>query len=162
MSDFIKHECGVAMVRLLKPISYYIEKYGTAAYGINKMYLLMQKQHNRGQDGAGLANIKFDMEPGQRYISRYRSNDSQPIKDIFARINAKFKDVTRPCTSSIVSENVITAQQSPLLNAENNIEQPSAFWRIFRYCISASKKMKNQSLPRVYIKKYFMPLRMRN
>ncbi|MCH2175055.1 MAG: amidophosphoribosyltransferase [Lentisphaeria bacterium] len=93
MSDFIKHECGVAMVRLLKPISYYVEKYGTAAYGINKMYLLMQKQHNRGQDGAGLANIKFDMEPGQRYISRYRSNDSQPIKDIFARINAKFKDV---------------------------------------------------------------------
>ncbi len=93
MSDAIKHECGIALVRLLKPIDYYIKKYGTATYGLDKMYLLMEKQHNRGQDGAGIANIKFDVDPGQRYISRYRSNDQQPIKDIFGKINAKFQDV---------------------------------------------------------------------
>lgn len=93
MSDFIKHECGIAMVRLLKPLQYYIDKYGTATYGLDKMYLLMEKQHNRGQDGAGLANIKFDVAPGERYISRYRSNDSQPIKDIFKKVNHKFQQV---------------------------------------------------------------------
>jgi amidophosphoribosyltransferase len=93
MSDAIKHECGIALVRLLKPIDYYIKKYGTATYGLDKMYLLMEKQHNRGQDGAGIANIKFDVDPGQRYISRYRSNDQQPIKDIFGKINAKFQAV---------------------------------------------------------------------
>jgi amidophosphoribosyltransferase len=93
MSDAIKHECGIALVRLLKPLDYYIEKYGTATYGLDKMYLLMEKQHNRGQDGAGIANIKFDVDPGERYISRYRSNDQQPIKDIFGKINAKFQAV---------------------------------------------------------------------
>jgi len=93
MSDFIKHECGIALVRLLKPLQYYIDKYGTATYGLDKMYLMMEKQHNRGQDGAGIANIKFDVDPGQRYISRYRSNDNQPIKDIFSKINQKFQDV---------------------------------------------------------------------
>ncbi len=93
MSDAIKHECGLALVRLLKPLDYYIKKYGTPTYGINKMYLLMQKQHNRGQDGAGLANIKLDVKPGQKYINRQRSNASQPIKDIFDRINAQFKDI---------------------------------------------------------------------
>ena len=93
MSDAIKHECGIALVRLLKPLDYYIEKYGTATYGLDKMYLLMEKQHNRGQDGAGIANIKFDVAPGERYISRYRSNDSNPIKDIFGKINSKFEAV---------------------------------------------------------------------
>ena len=93
MSDAIKHECGIALVRLLKPLDYYIKKYGTATYGLDKMYLLMEKQHNRGQDGAGIANIKFDVEPGERYISRYRSNDQQPIKDIFGKINSKFQAV---------------------------------------------------------------------
>ena len=93
MSDAIKHECGIAMVRLLKPLNYYIEKYGSVTYGINKMYLLMEKQHNRGQDGAGIANIKFDVEPGNRYISRYRSNTNQAIKEIFEKIHAKFEDV---------------------------------------------------------------------
>lgn len=87
MSDAIKHECGIALVRLLKPLEYYKEKYGTAFYAINKMYLLMEKQHNRGQDGAGLASIKFDMPPGKRYISRIRSNQQQPIQDIFTKIN---------------------------------------------------------------------------
>ena len=87
MSDAIKHECGIAMVRLLKPLEYYKEKYGTVYYGINKMYLLMEKQHNRGQDGAGFASIKFDTRPGTRYISRVRSNKQQPIQDVFNKIN---------------------------------------------------------------------------
>ena len=95
MSDPIKHECGIAMVRLLKPLDYYIEKYGTFLYGLNKLYLLMEKQHNRGQDGAGVANIKLDVEPGTRYISRYRSNLPNPIKDIFAHINERFAEVQK-------------------------------------------------------------------
>jgi amidophosphoribosyltransferase len=89
MSDAIKHECGIAMLRLLKPLEYYKKKYGSAFYGINKMYLMMEKQHNRGQDGAGLASIKLNMNPGERYISRVRSNKSQPIQDIFAQINER-------------------------------------------------------------------------
>lgn len=87
MSDALKHECGIAVVRLLKPLEYYKEKYGTAFYGINKMYLMMEKQHNRGQDGAGFASIKLNVNPGERYISRVRSNAAQPIQDIFAQIN---------------------------------------------------------------------------
>ena len=82
MSDAIKHECGIALLRLKKDLSYYLEKYGSAFYGIHKMQLLMEKQHNRGQDGAGLANIKLDMHPGERYISRIRSIESNPIQDI--------------------------------------------------------------------------------
>ena len=89
MSDAIKHECGIALLRLLKPLSYYKEKYGTAFYGVQKMYLLLEKQHNRGQDGAGLASIKMDSLPGERYISRIRSNESQPILDIFSQINKR-------------------------------------------------------------------------
>lgn len=89
MSDAITHECGIALVRLKKPLSYYHEKYGSALYGVNKMYVLMEKQHNRGQDGAGLANIKLDMKPGKRYISRYRSIDKTPIQDLFERINQR-------------------------------------------------------------------------
>ena len=93
MSDELKHECGVAMVRLLKPLEYYQKKYGTSLYGLNKMYLLMQKQVNRGQDGAGLANIKLDVEPGKRFISRYRSNKTNSVQDVFTYINNKFKDL---------------------------------------------------------------------
>jgi amidophosphoribosyltransferase len=92
MSDNLKHECGIALLRLKKPLQYYKDKYGTAFYGIQKMYLLMEKQHNRGQDGAGFASIKFDVEPGQRYISRVRSNKAQPIQDIFAQINERIND----------------------------------------------------------------------
>ncbi|MDF0707050.1 amidophosphoribosyltransferase [Flagellimonas okinawensis] len=87
MSDPIKHECGISLIRLLKPLEYYKEKYGTAFYGVNKMYLMMEKQHNRGQDGAGFASIKMDMQPGERYMSRVRSAQQQPIQDIFAQIN---------------------------------------------------------------------------
>jgi amidophosphoribosyltransferase len=93
MSDAIKHECGIALLRLKKPLSFYLDKYGTAFYGLNKLHLLMEKQHNRGQDGAGVANIKFDMEPGERYISRYRSIDSKPIQDIFDHINNRFRQI---------------------------------------------------------------------
>jgi amidophosphoribosyltransferase len=87
MSDALKHECGIALIRLKKPLEYYKEKYGTAFYGVNKMYLMMEKQHNRGQDGAGFASIKLDMEPGERYISRVRSNKQLPIQDVFSQIN---------------------------------------------------------------------------
>ncbi|MFZ0490168.1 MAG: amidophosphoribosyltransferase [Salegentibacter sp.] len=89
MSDAIKHECGIAQIRLLKPLEYYKEKYGSAFYGINKMYLMMEKQHNRGQDGAGFASIKLNTKPGDRYISRVRSNQAQPIQDIFEQINQR-------------------------------------------------------------------------
>jgi amidophosphoribosyltransferase len=90
MSDAIQHECGIALIRLKKPLEFYVEKYGSAFYGLKKLHLLMEKQHNRGQDGAGVANIKFDMEPGERYISRQRSIDSKPIRDIFEQIEKKF------------------------------------------------------------------------
>jgi amidophosphoribosyltransferase len=93
MSDAIKHECGIAVLRLKKPLQFYLDKYGTAFYGLNKLHLMMEKQHNRGQDGAGVANIKLDMEPGERYISRYRSIDSKPIQDIFDYINSRFRQI---------------------------------------------------------------------
>lgn len=93
MSDAIKHECGIALIRLLKPLEYYKEKYGTAFYAVNKMYLMMEKQHNRGQDGAGIATIKFDMQPGERYIARVRSAEKQPIQDIFDQINTRIQGV---------------------------------------------------------------------
>lgn len=96
MSDALKHECGIALIRLLKPLEFYKEKYGSAFYGVNKMYLMMEKQHNRGQDGAGFASIKLDVAPGERYISRIRSIAQQPIQDIFGqmkqRINREFSE----------------------------------------------------------------------
>lgn len=95
MSDAIKHECGIALLRLKKPLEFYLDKYGTAFYGLNKLYLLMEKQHNRGQDGAGVANIKLDMSPGERYISRVRSIDSKPLQEIFTNINARFKEIEK-------------------------------------------------------------------
>ena len=87
MSDELKHECGIAHIRLLKPLDFYKKKYGTAFYGINKMYLLMEKQHNRGQDGAGFASIKLNVSPGKKFISRIRSIEKQPIQDVFSKIN---------------------------------------------------------------------------
>lgn len=95
MSDQIKHECGVAFIRLLKPLSFYQKKYGTALYGLNKLYLLMEKQHNRGQDGAGVATIKLDIEPGKRYISRHRSMASNAVADIFEYIQKKFAEIQK-------------------------------------------------------------------
>lgn len=90
MSDAIKHECGIALIRLLKPLEFYVEKYQTVAYGLNKLYLLMEKQHNRGQDGAGAAVIKLDPVPGSRFINRARSIKNQPIVDVFDQIFSTF------------------------------------------------------------------------
>jgi len=101
MSEQIKHECGIAMVRLLKPADYYLEKYGTPFYAQNKLYLLLEKQHNRGQDGAGVVSIKFDSAPGERYISRYRSNENQPLKDIFGRIHSRLELVKKNNPSNL-------------------------------------------------------------
>ncbi|WP_159522365.1 amidophosphoribosyltransferase [Sunxiuqinia indica] len=91
MSDQIKHECGIALIRLKKPLSYYQEKYGTWQYGVNKLYLLMEKQHNRGQDGAGVVSVKMNLKPGQEYISRYRSIEQNPIQDVFDKVTKGVK-----------------------------------------------------------------------
>lgn len=93
MSDFIHHECGIAMVRLLKPLEFYHAKYGSAFYGLNKLHLLMQKQHNRGQDGAGIATIKFDLEPGNRFINRVRSNAGNALQEIFGKVGKGLKEI---------------------------------------------------------------------
>lgn len=95
MSEAIKHECGIALIRLRKPLDYYIKKYGTPLYPVNKLYVLMEKQSNRGQDGAGVANVKLEVAPGQRYISRYRSVENRPIVDIFGKINEKYSSVLK-------------------------------------------------------------------
>lgn len=95
MSEQINHECGIAVIRLLKPLEYYLAKYGTSLYGIQKLHLLLQKQHNRGQDGAGIAEVKFDLPPGNRYISRIRSNASAPIQDLFNTVYDKIEVATK-------------------------------------------------------------------
>lgn len=95
MSDAIKHECGLAYIRLKKPLSFYLEKYGSVTYGLNKLYLLMEKQHNRGQDGAGVATVKLDVENGYEFLHRVRSNARQPIADIFAKIGVQISDLER-------------------------------------------------------------------
>ncbi len=96
MSDHIKHECGIALIRLLKPLEYYLSRYGTSFFGLNKLYLLMEKQHNRGQDGAGIATIKLDLEPGKNYYHRKRSNSASPLKDIFEPIYDNFYKLCMP------------------------------------------------------------------
>ena len=110
MSDSIKHECGIALIRLLKPIDYYHRKYGSALYGLNKLCLLMEKQYNRGQDGAGIACIKHNMQPGERYLSRIRSASNSPIKDIFfdinKEINEKYKSAKNPKNSLWFKKNI--------------------------------------------------------
>ena len=105
MSEAIKHECGIALVRLKKPLQFYKDRYGTAFFGLNKMYLLMEKQHNRGQDGAGLASIKLNAKPGQRYISRMRSNKTQPIQHVFKKINVRLNGVFEKNPDKLYSTN---------------------------------------------------------
>lgn len=95
MSDQIKHECGIALIRLLKPLEYYHEKYGTALYGLNKLRLLLQKQRNRGQDGAGMATVKLDVKPGTKYISRKRSNNPNYLEDLFQQVYWHFEQLPR-------------------------------------------------------------------
>lgn len=95
MSDFIKHECGIALIRLLKPLDYYLEKYGTALYGINKLHLLMEKQRNRGQDGAGIATVKLNSSPGTKIIHRKRNSGSNSIQSIFSQVYSNFNDLSK-------------------------------------------------------------------
>jgi len=95
MSEQIKHECGIAFIRLLKPLEYYHARYCTTLYGINKLHLLMEKQHNRGQDGAGVTSIKLNIAPGSRYIDRVRSNAPGSIDDIFKQIYKPYQDLAR-------------------------------------------------------------------
>ena len=95
MSELIKHECGIGLVRLLKPLEYYQYKYGTWQYGLNKLYLLMEKQHNRGQDGAGVACVNFDTPPGMKFLSRHRSTDAAALADVFRKIQSDFKKPER-------------------------------------------------------------------
>ncbi len=107
MSDAIQHECGIALLRLKKPLQFYLDKYGTSFYALSKLHLLMEKQINRGQDGAGVANIKFDMEPGERYISRYRSIDNKPIQDIFSHIYGRFEEIGEADPSKLKDVNFL-------------------------------------------------------
>jgi amidophosphoribosyltransferase len=95
MSDAIKHECGLAFIRLRKPFSHYQQKYGSVMWGLNKLYLLMEKQHNRGQDGAGIASVKLNVEPGYPFLSRMRSNNNQPIADIFRQVGEEFSELQK-------------------------------------------------------------------
>jgi amidophosphoribosyltransferase len=112
MSDQIKHECGIALLRMLKPAEYYIDKYGTWAYGLRKMYLMMEKQHNRGQDGAGLAGIKLNVPPGRRYIFRQRSNQADSIRDVFEKIYDDVAVVSAR-NSSLISDPVFIREEMP-------------------------------------------------
>ena len=121
MSDAIKHECGIAMVRLLKPLEYYRKKYGDVFWGMNKLYLLMEKQHNRGQDGAGMANIKFDIPPGNKYISIQKSNSTTPIKDIFHTVSAEIARTAEQPTPLIPNGSRLT-----LASPENSSSDISA------------------------------------
>ncbi len=102
MSDKINHECGIALIRLLKPLEFYKEKYGSYLYGLNRLYILMEKQRNRGQDGAGVVGVKLDMPPGYKYMDRVRSCDASPIQEIFDKIYDPFKpDVTEVNNSEL-------------------------------------------------------------
>ena len=129
MSDQIKHECGIALIRLLKPLEFYQKKYGSKSYGANKMYLMMEKQHNRGQDGAGLASVKIGAKPGEKYIFRERSSAKQPIQEVFTRVNERIND-------SKESEGIVPFQAELLLGhvrygtfGKNNIESVHPFLR---------------------------------
>ena len=95
MSDEIKHECGLAFIRLRKPFSFYLQQYGSVLYGLNKLYLLMEKQHNRGQDGAGIASVKLNVEPGYPFLHRLRSSAQQPIADIFSTIGKELEEIEK-------------------------------------------------------------------
>ncbi len=104
MSESIQHECGIALIRLLRPITWYREKYGTWQYGLNKLYLLMEKQHNRGQDGAGMVSVKIELQPGQEYITRYRSNDQNPILEIFGKVEKARRKAMKEAPREITPE----------------------------------------------------------
>lgn len=112
MSDQINHECGIALIRLLKPLEYYQSKYGSWMYGLHKLYLLMEKQHNRGQDGAGLATLKFDLAPGKKNVHRFRSNGESPIKEVFAEVNS-FHSAIEEKTPDLLNDPVWAKENLP-------------------------------------------------
>lgn len=159
MSDAIKHECGIAHIRLRKPLQYYIDKYGTPLYAINKMYILMEKQQNRGQDGAGMATIKLDVPEGTRYISRYRSIEPQPVAAIFKKVNKKFRKVLKDNPDKY--KNAKWLQQNTAFTGEvllghlrygthgvNSVESCHPFlrqnnWRSRSLCIAGNFNMTN-------------------
>lgn len=159
MSDAIKHECGIAHIRLRKPYQYYIDKYGTPLYALNKLYLLMEKQHNRGQDGAGVATIKIDVPEGTRYISRYRSIDQQPIAHIFRKVNKKFSKVLKNNPKKYnnakwLQENVAFTGEVLMghlrygTHGKNSIESCHPFlrqnnWRSRNLCVAGNFNMTN-------------------
>lgn len=140
MSEPIKHECGIAHIRLRKPLQYYIDKYGTHKYAVSKLYMMMQKQSNRGQDGVGVANIKIGVPPGKRYISRYRTINSGPVDEIFAKIarkydKAKKKEGFNPKDAEWLKNNVGFSGESWLghlrygTHGKNSIESCHPFLR---------------------------------
>ena len=126
MSELIKHECGIAMVRLLKPLEYYQFKYGTWRYGMQKLYLLMEKQHNRGQDGAGVVSLKLDQKPGTDYLHRQRSNEPQAIEAIFRDIYSQYSNVEERLLSDAV-----WAKQNLPFAGEVFFRSP-ALWDVWR------------------------------
>ena len=159
MSDAIKHECGIAHIRLRKPLQYYIDKYGTPLYAINKLYILMEKQQNRGQDGAGIATIKLDVPEGTRYISRYRSIDPQPVADIFKKVNKKFRKVLKDNPSkykngkwlqdnAAFTGEVLMGHLRYGTHGENSVERCHPFlrqsnWRSRSLCVAGNFNMTN-------------------
>jgi amidophosphoribosyltransferase len=129
MSDHIKHECGIALIRLLKPLEYYQKKYGTKSYGVNKMYLMMEKQHNRGQDGAGLATVKINARPGEKYIFRERSSAKQPIQEIFSRISERIQTTDSNQNNTPFQGELLLGHVRYGTFGKNNIESVHPFLR---------------------------------
>ena len=129
MSDQIKHECGIALIRLLKPLDFYQKKYGSKSYGVNKMYLMMEKQHNRGQDGAGLATVKIGVKPGQKYIYRERSSGKQPIQDVFSRVNKQIESSKENLDDNPFHGELLLGHVRYGTFGKNNIESVHPFLR---------------------------------
>ena len=129
MSDQIKHECGIALIRLLKPLDFYQKKYGSKSYGVNKMYLMMEKQHNRGQDGAGLATVKIGAKPGQKYIHRERSSGKQPIQDVFSRVSERIKSSKENLNDNPFHGELLLGHVRYGTFGKNNIESVHPFLR---------------------------------
>jgi amidophosphoribosyltransferase len=129
MSDQIKHECGIALIRLLKPLDFYQKKYGSMSYGVNKMYLMMEKQHNRGQDGAGFATVKIGAKPGQKYIHRERSSGKQPIQDVFYKVNERIQSSKENPDDSPFHGELLLGHVRYGTFGKNNIESVHPFLR---------------------------------
>ena len=132
MSDAIQHECGLAFIRLRKPLSYYQQTYGSVMWGLNKLYLLMEKQHNRGQDGAGVAAVKLNVEPGYPFLSRMRSNQPQPIADIFRQIGEEFNDLQKFNTIRIDNLHCFTLKIIPYINIFNSDRMSKSYFTLYQ------------------------------